>query len=215
MFEKNHHLHQSPQLFQQKNCSVQELFENGVRIFLAAYNAPTSEDDIDSFRYTQFIKSTRLNKPVQLSSVPPSSAAAGQHIIRVYYQTQIWLGNDLEPQEFGWVMQNEFLEPITTLLPPAPEELLNTIFCNCKKSCGSNCGCRKSGLQCTLICGQCNGQSCLNASSTSDDFNEESEYAPDILEYFYSDTLINENDDDESDIEQSEEEEEEDDEEEN
>ncbi|KAG8284238.1 hypothetical protein J6590_107395, partial [Homalodisca vitripennis] len=56
---------------------------------------------------------------------------------------------------------------------------------------------------------KCNGQSCLNASSTSDDFNEESEYAPDILESFYSDTLVNENDDNESDIEQPEEEEEE------
>ncbi|KAG8323769.1 hypothetical protein J6590_107691, partial [Homalodisca vitripennis] len=101
------------------------------------YNAPKSEDDIDSFRYTQFIKSTRLNKPVQLSSLPPSSTAARQHILR------------------------------------------------------------------------CNGQSCLNASSTSDGFNEESEYAPDILESFYSDNLVNENDDNESDIEQPEEEEEE------
>ncbi|KAG8304843.1 hypothetical protein J6590_084673 [Homalodisca vitripennis] len=57
-----------------------------------------------------------------------------------------------------------------------------------------------------------NGQSCLNASSTSDDFNEGSEYAPDILESFYSDTLVNVNDDNESDIEQPDEEEEEDDE---
>ncbi|KAG8330915.1 hypothetical protein J6590_052417 [Homalodisca vitripennis] len=60
-----------------------------------------------------------------------------------------------------------------------------------------------------------NGQSCLNASSTSDDFNEGSEYAPDILESFYSDTLVNGNDDNESDIEQLEEEEEDDEQEEN
>ncbi|KAG8250785.1 hypothetical protein J6590_094240 [Homalodisca vitripennis] len=64
-------------------------------------------------------------------------------------------------------------------------------------------------LRCTLICGQCNGQSCLNASSTPYGFNEGSKYAPNILESFYSDTFVNENDDNESDIEQPEEEEEE------
>jgi hypothetical protein len=52
------------------------IFENGVRVFLAMYNAPKSEHNIDNFPYTQFIKSTRLNKPMQLSSLPPTSAAA-------------------------------------------------------------------------------------------------------------------------------------------
>lgn len=146
MFEKHSNLDQSAQVFQQENCPLETLFENGVRVFLAMHNAPKSERSIDNFRYTQFIKSTRLNKPVQLSSLPPTSAAARQHINRVYYQIQTWLGNDLEPQEWGWVLQNEILEP-TTLLPPAPEELLNSIFCNCKKGCGSSCGCRKLGLQ--------------------------------------------------------------------
>lgn len=37
------------------------------------------------------------------------------------------------------------------------------IFCNCKDGCGSRYGCRKAGLQCSLACGQCNGQACLNA----------------------------------------------------
>jgi hypothetical protein len=124
------------------------------------YNAPKSEHNIDNFRYTQLIKSTRLNKPMQLSSLPPTNAAAQScH------------------QEWGWILQNDILEPTTTLLPPAPEELLYRIFCNCKKGCGSSCGCRKLGLQCFSVCGQCNGQACLNALSYPDDFREESEYA--------------------------------------
>jgi hypothetical protein len=87
-------------------------------------NAPKSEHNIDNFQYTQFIKSTRLNKPMQLSSLPPTNAAAQScH------------------QEWEWILQNDILEPTTTLLPPAPEELL----CNCKKGCFS-------------VCGQCNGQ---------------------------------------------------------
>lgn len=84
---------------------------------LAIYNAPKSVDNIDNLRYTQFVKSTKLNKPVQLSNLPPTSAATHQHINRVYYQIQTWLGNDLEPQEWGWVMRIELLEPIMTILP--------------------------------------------------------------------------------------------------
>lgn len=34
---------------------------------------------------------------------------------------------------------------MTSLLPPAPPKLLNTIFCNCSKNCGGNCGCKKLG----------------------------------------------------------------------
>nr|CAI5846711.1 unnamed protein product [Callosobruchus analis] len=83
-----------------------------------------------------------------LTSLPPSSAH--QHFNRVYYQVQTWLGHDLEPQKWDWTMRNGFLEPVTTILPPAPDELLNTIFCNCKSGCGSRCGCRKAGLQCSL-----------------------------------------------------------------
>lgn len=166
---------------------------------LAVYNAPKSENNIDHHRYIQFIKSTKLHKPVQLSNLPPTSAAAYQHINRVYYQIQKWLGHDLEPQEWGWVLQDEFLQPITTLLPPAPDELLSTIFCNCKNGCGSRCGCRKSGLQCTLACGQCNGQACLNAVVLQDDSEEETAFDPEILEGL--ETIIQVNKDDEDEIE--------------
>ena len=68
------------------------------------------------------------------------------------------------------MLQNEFLEQI---LPPAPDELLNTIFCNCKNGCGPRCGSRKSGLQCTLACDLCNGQACLNAVSLQNEPEEE------------------------------------------
>ncbi|GFW79198.1 hypothetical protein TNCV_2476051 [Trichonephila clavipes] len=33
-------------------------------------------------------------------------------------------GNHLEHQEWDWILKNEFLEPITTILPPTPDELL-------------------------------------------------------------------------------------------
>ncbi|GFY54947.1 hypothetical protein TNIN_259251 [Trichonephila inaurata madagascariensis] len=53
------------QVFQEENCPVQTLHENGVRVLLAIYNALQSENSIDNLRYTQFFKSTNLNKSVQ------------------------------------------------------------------------------------------------------------------------------------------------------
>ena len=72
-------------------------------------------------------------------------------------------------------MRNDFLEP-------APEYLLNTIFCNCKSGCGSRCGCRKAGLQCSLVYGQCNGQACVNAQPYEGDINEDETVDPEIME---------------------------------
>lgn len=90
-------------------------------------------------------------------------------------------------------MRNGFLEPTTTILPPAPENLLNTIFCNCKNGRGSRCGCRKSGLPCSLACGQCNGQACLNASPYQSDVNEDGTFDPEILEDLETNVVEDEN----------------------
>ena len=69
-----------------------------------------------------------------------------------------------------------------TMNTPDLEELLNTIFCNCKNGCGSQYGCIKAGLQCSLAYSQCNGQACLNASPYQSDRNEDSTFDPEILE---------------------------------
>lgn len=92
--EKLPNLDQISAAFEEKN-SVQSLLENGVRTLLAINNVPKSEDCIDRLRYA--LKLTKLNKPVQLSNLPPTSTAAHQHFNRVYYQVQTWLGHDLKP----------------------------------------------------------------------------------------------------------------------
>ncbi|CAG4954975.1 unnamed protein product [Colias eurytheme] len=82
-----------------ENCSAQRS-ESGTQTLLAVYNAPKSMKSLDHLRYTpmHYVKSTKLNKPVQLSNIPATSAAAHQHFNRVYYQVQTWLGLDLEPR---------------------------------------------------------------------------------------------------------------------
>ncbi|GBN90397.1 hypothetical protein AVEN_152696-1 [Araneus ventricosus] len=56
------------------------------------YGAPKKIDSIDKYRYLSFVKNTRNNKRVQLSCLPPTYAAAYQHLCCAYYQVQVWLG---------------------------------------------------------------------------------------------------------------------------
>ncbi|XP_076677413.1 uncharacterized protein LOC143373765 [Andrena cerasifolii] len=186
MFEKQD-LVDCAEVVKNSDSTPQEVITNGIRFLLSIYGAPKKMTCLDKFRYVCFVKNTRNKKRVQLACLPPTSASAQQHLFRVYYQVQVWLGNQLDPKDWGWKLIGNTLEPIQTLLPPAPEKLLNTIFCNCKKGCNAKCGCKKVGLFCSLACTNCQGQSCSNVESLSEgdsyDISEETSDAS-LLEGF-------------------------------
>ena len=169
LFEKRNDLIDCAEVFTKIDSSPHDIVTNGIRFLLAMYGAPKKIDSIDKYRYLRFVKSAWNNKTVQLSCLPPTSASAFQHLYRVYYQVQVWLGNELDPEEWGWKLTDNYLEPIQTLLPPAPEKLLNTIFCNCKTDCSKNCGCQKVGLFCSPVCINCQGQTCSNIELNTTD----------------------------------------------
>jgi len=103
---------------------------------------------------------------VQAQSLPPASAAAKFHNLRVYYQVQDWKGNtSLLPEDWGWKLQGGQLLPVLTDLKPAPPVLLNIIRCKCKTDCStSSCSCRKHGLECSSACSGCHGILCSNSN---------------------------------------------------
>ena len=70
---------------------------------------------------------------VEPQSLPPTIASARYHSLRVYYQVQLWKGNELKPEEWGWKLVDGQLRPKLSDLPPAPDDLLKTIRCNCIK----------------------------------------------------------------------------------
>nr|CAI5846722.1 unnamed protein product [Callosobruchus analis] len=92
-------------------------------------------------------------------------------------------------------MRNGLLEPVTTIIPLAPDELLNNIFRNCKSGCGSRCGRRKAGLQCSLACGECNGQACLNAVAYDTDVSEDRTFDPVTMEELETHVIEYDNED--------------------
>lgn len=134
-------------------------------------------EGLNLVRFRKFVKKTTSNiSCVQINSLPPTSDAAKFHSYRVYLQVQHWMYGDLdlEPTDWGWALLDNRFIPIKTEKPPAPENLLKIIKCNCKTNCDSRrCTCRKHGLECTLGCGECRGIDCTNASTISEEDTSE------------------------------------------
>ncbi|GBM77632.1 hypothetical protein AVEN_34458-1 [Araneus ventricosus] len=150
---------------------------------------------LNDYRYTCFTKSAYKGK-FNITSLPPTEAAARQHSFRTCHQVQQWYGNEQNAEQWGWNRNKNGLIPVTTLEPRAPETLLKLISCKCKKGCRKACGCRKIELKCSVICTNCSG-TCVNSQVPSHDSNEEEETET-VFEQTY-DGIENEEDRDESD----------------
>ena len=89
-----------------------------------------------------------------------------------------WKGGSerMDPKDWGWhVLDGRFM-PIMTDQPAAPPEILDVVRCSCKKDCSTKrCTCKKHGLPCTAICGECCGTSCTNSQlpDLSDEYDPE------------------------------------------
>lgn len=90
---------------------------------------------------------------------------------------QQWLGNDLDPEDYGWTLDKEYV-PTPGYDIFCPPSIMKMISCGCKKNCSSNtCGCKKLSLTCTDMC-KCTDD-CVNIpeddqlSSHSDSVDED------------------------------------------
>ena len=60
---------------------------------------------------------------------------------------------------------------------PAPDKLLQMIHCNCSGGCSSlKCTCRKNGIECSIVCGQCQNGHCENISNETICDNDEQDH---------------------------------------
>jgi len=68
---------------------------------LGIYEAPINGTTLNDYGYSSFITSVSKNKSGKLNLLPPTADAAEMHLLRVYYQVQKWLSNDLNPTDCG------------------------------------------------------------------------------------------------------------------
>ena len=105
---------------------------------------------------------------IKPETLPPTEGAAAQHSLRAYLQTRDWIflqSMSLNPSDYGWTIGVHGYEPVPTLDPTAPEELLKITSCNCHGDCSNRrCSCKKNGVTCISACGVCKGITCKNCS---------------------------------------------------
>lgn len=78
------------------------------------------------------------------------------------------MGNFLAPDKFGWKVSKNEMFPITMEQSPAPEELINLIYCKCRNGCQKKCVCSQVG-RCSSMCLHCHGIDCKYACVQDED----------------------------------------------
>ena len=71
----------------------------------------------------------------------------------------------LDPCDYGWRTGVHGFEPVPTLDPMVPDELLRFTSCNCKGDCSNrrcriSLRCKKNSVYCIAACGNCKGITC-------------------------------------------------------
>lgn len=162
-------------VFMSSNSNTEDVIKAGNHALVSIYNGDQDED-LDNLRLRRFYeKTTSSTAAVEPRVLPPTSAAAKYHSLRVYQQVQVWLGHgqDVPPEQWGWKINEEKMVPFLTDKPPAPQELLQCIRCSCKTGCYSfRCTCRRNGLDCSFACSECRGV-CSNTQTLSPDTDSE------------------------------------------
>lgn len=171
---KNSYLAHSIKVFKDSNATQNMVADAGERFLVSLYGyTGKTVPSLNHLRYVSYIKSAFKHK-VNIASLPPSAAAARQHSLRVYHQVQQWLGVEKNPEEWGWKKLKTGLAPVTSLLPPAPDDLLKLVSCKCTINCQRSCGCRKAGLNCSTLCLNCEN-SCDNTAVILENQEDEEE----------------------------------------
>ena len=145
---------ESVRIFLNPNSSKQNVIEAGERALLKIYGLQHCAS-LDKARILKFKEKTAAARAyVEPQTLPPTSASAKFHSLRVFYQVHQWISEcSLSCYDWGWHETGGKMLPIMTDRPPAPQSLLKIVRCSCRTDCRTaRCSCRRHGLVCTDAC---------------------------------------------------------------
>lgn len=87
------------QPFYQPNANPKVIADNGCKLIASIYKS--TNQNLEDLRYNQY-RTLSTKAGFKLEKLPPTVGAAVQHSYRVYFQLQTWLGNEVQPTEWGW-----------------------------------------------------------------------------------------------------------------
>ena len=132
--------------FCKKVATVDDVIDAGEAALVCLYSGKEG-DNIDGLRYAKVCDKVATNKVhIRPQNLPPTSAAARYHNMRVYLQVQQWLVvSNMKETDWGLITKDENVVHVMTDLPPAPYELFRVIRSNCTTDCSAaRRSCRKS-----------------------------------------------------------------------
>ena len=138
-FKSSQHFREQAKVFATESATSKEISTAGEQALVILYNG-TPVESLDSLHYKRFYEKVSMNTScIHPQTLPPTSAAAKYHSLRVYFQILEWKGSGdkIRPLDWGWKKSDGKLMPVLTDLPPAPDELLKMIRCNCHTDCSS------------------------------------------------------------------------------
>ena len=165
---KNQELKKCADTFVKSLSSKSQVIKAG-DLAMSLLKGVSKEETFGVHRYKEYKRSVlKGNKAVSPEYLPPTSGPTEQHSVRVWHQIMAWMGLDLPAEDYGWELNNSKYRAKHTNDPPAPQDLLKSIFCYCKTDCDTKrCTCKRFNLMCTDICGSCQEPKCANASQDS------------------------------------------------
>ena len=124
-------------VFDIRGSTQPEVATAGENTLVVLYGGKQGES-LDSLRYRCYYeKVATRGQQIQPQNLPPTSAAARYHSLRVFLQVKLWqcLGDGMQFEDWGWKLSGNQVIPFATDLPAAPESLLKMIRCNCATDC--------------------------------------------------------------------------------
>jgi len=164
------------------DAELPDVISEATAFFAACYGSQETED-MSAIRFDVWsskMANKKLTSAPELKTLPPTTVAFIQHVLRAHLQAAIWraaLDPDpplIDPTSHGWSHEEVSSMLLPVSLPPdvirAPDNVLKMIRCGCSsvRPCAMNrCSCSAARLSCSLFCG-CHGmEECQNDQTKS------------------------------------------------
>ncbi|GBP42650.1 hypothetical protein EVAR_87201_1 [Eumeta japonica] len=100
------------EIFYKKDSLLKDIEKAGEKIMLKLYKSQHSS--LNKCRVDRFSVVATKSSAFNLALLPPTSGATYQHSLRTFLQVQLWLGNNLNPETYGWKKTETMFLPVRT-----------------------------------------------------------------------------------------------------
>lgn len=128
ILQKNVHLQTAVKKFYNAESTIESLCECAEQLIAHLYSFKNSTQSLNDARYEKFTSLIAHAKvEIRLAQLPPTQPVLREHVKRTFYQIQLWLDSELNPEDWGWRRTSTMVIPIMNPKSSAPDNLLTLV----------------------------------------------------------------------------------------